>query len=98
MIIQMPQTTSYGNLGLLFNVSFSRQPFTQMRSELTEQASMNVDFSYIPEWDSWPGLFMRGVRESREEASNPELCKTWGIDYEVWKERRARGAHEPYQK
>lgn len=78
---------------------FDRQPFTHMRFELTDQAKMNVDFAYIPEWDSWPGLFMRGVSElSEEEAKNPALSGTWGIDYDIWKERRAQREREPYQK
>ena len=42
---------------------FDRQPFTHMRMELDEAGKMKVDFAYIPEWDSWPGLFMKGVSE-----------------------------------
>lgn len=78
---------------------FDRQLFTHMRLELTDQGKMNVNFAYIPEWDSWPGVFMRGVSElTEEEARNPALSGTWGVDCEHWAECRARREREPYQK
>lgn len=68
-----------------------------MRFEMDEQGKTQVDFAYIPEWDSWPGLFMRGVTDlSEEEARNPALSGTWGIDLALWHDRRARRAAEPY--
>jgi hypothetical protein len=67
-----------------------------MRFEMDEQGKTQVDFAYIPEWDRWPGLFMRGVTDlSEEEARNPALSGTWGIDLELWKEHRARWEREP---
>ncbi|WP_406736131.1 hypothetical protein [Thioclava sp. GXIMD4215] len=78
---------------------FDRDPFTHMRVELTEKGKMNINFAHIPEWDSWMGLFMRGVSElSEEEARNPELSNTWGIDLEHWQKCRARREQEPYEK
>ncbi len=72
---------------------FDRQPFTHMRLELTDQTKMNVEFAYIPEWDSWPGLFMRGVSDVPEDEA-----KQRPRFYKAWKECRARREREPYQK
>lgn len=70
---------------------FDREPFTHMRRELTDKGKMNINFAYIPEWDSWTGLFMRGVSElSEEETRNLALSNTWGIDVEHWKKCCAR--------
>ncbi len=78
---------------------FDRQPFTHMRLELNEKGQMKLDFAYIPEWDSWPGLFMRGVSElSEEEVSPPYPLGIYGIDIDELRERKARFAKEPYQK
>lgn len=78
---------------------FDRQPFTHMRYELTSDGKVNVDFAYIPEWDSWPGLFMQGVSELTEaEARDPAISNTWGIDYEHWEKCRARRQQKPYEK
>jgi hypothetical protein len=72
---------------------FSNTPFTHMRFEMDEQGKTQVDFAYIPEWDSWPGLFMRGVSEVPEEEASkrPRF-------YKAWHECRARREREPYTK
>jgi hypothetical protein len=78
---------------------FANTPFTHMRFEMDEQGKTQVDFAYIPEWDSWPGLFMRGVSElSEQEAHDPSISGTWGVDVPHWQECRARREREPYQK
>jgi hypothetical protein len=64
-----------------------------MRLEVDDAGQMKVDFAYIPEWDSWPGLFMKGVSEVPEEEA-----KQRPRFYETWKECRERFAKEPYQK
>jgi len=70
-----------------------------MRLELDEVGKMKVDFAYIPEWDSWPGLFMRGVSELTEaEISPPYPLNIFGIDAEELAKRKARYATEPYRK
>lgn len=78
---------------------FANSPFTHMRFEMDEQGKTQVDFAYIPEWDSWPGLFMRGVSElSEQEARDPSISSTWGVDLAHWQECRARREREPYTK
>ena len=78
---------------------FDRQPFTHMLYELTSDGKVNLEFACIPEWDSWPGLFMKGVSELTEaEARDPAISNTWGIDYEHWEKCRARRQLEPYEK
>lgn len=78
---------------------FDHEPFTHMRVELTDKGKMNVTFAHIPDWDSWRGLFMRGVSElSEEEARNPALSHTWGVTVEHWQKSRARREQEPYSK
>jgi hypothetical protein len=78
---------------------FDRQPFTHMRLEVDDTGQMKVDFAYIPEWDSWPGLFMKGVSELTEaEISPPYPLGIYGIDVEELNKRKARFAKEPYQK
>lgn len=78
---------------------FDREPFTHMRVELTDKGKMNLDFAHIPEWDSWTGIFMRGVSElSEEEVRNPRLSHTWGVTVEHWQKCRARREQEPYSK
>lgn len=78
---------------------FDRQPFTHMRLEVDDAGQMKVDFAYIPEWDSWPGLFMKGVSELTEaEISPPYPLGIYGIDVEELNKRKARFAREPYKK
>lgn len=78
---------------------FDRQPFTHMRYELSSEGKVNVDFAYIPEWDSWPGLFMKGVSELTEaEILPPYPLGIYGIDVEELSKRRVRFSKEPYQK
>lgn len=72
---------------------FANEPFTHMRFAMDDEGKTQVEFAYIPEWDSWPGLFMSGVSEVPEDEA-----KKRSRFYETWKECRARFAREPYQK
>ncbi|MDW6092427.1 DUF600 family protein [Vibrio rhizosphaerae] len=51
------------------NEPYKREPWTHFKATLTEAGKFKMDFAYIPEDDSWPGLFMKRVSElSLEEA------------------------------
>ncbi|WP_271270851.1 hypothetical protein [Aliamphritea hakodatensis] len=48
---------------------YERQPWSHFKASLTEEGRFKMDFAYIPQADSWPGLFMKGVSDlSWEEA------------------------------
>ncbi|ASA57901.1 MULTISPECIES: immunity protein YezG family protein [Vibrio] len=48
---------------------YKQEPWTHFKATLTEAGKFKMDFAYIPEDDSWPGLFMKRVSElSLEEA------------------------------
>lgn len=70
---------------------FAKSPFTQMRYEVTNEMKIQVRFAYIPEWDSWPSLYMKGVSDVPEEEA--EKRKRF---YEEWQKCRARREKEPY--
>ncbi|ASA57875.1 immunity protein YezG family protein [Vibrio gazogenes] len=42
---------------------FDREPWTHFKATLTEAGKFKMDFAYIPEDDSWSGLFMKRVSE-----------------------------------
>lgn len=42
---------------------FNKEPWTQFKIVLNEDGSSKIDFAYISEEDSWPGLYMRSVSD-----------------------------------
>ena len=59
---------------------FAKEPWTHFKASLTEAGKFKIDFAYIPQEDSWPGLFMKGVSElTKEEAKKNFISETdWG--------------------
>jgi hypothetical protein len=48
---------------------YKDNPWTHFKATLTESGKFKMEFAYIPQDDSWPGLFMKRVSElSLEEA------------------------------
>lgn len=70
---------------------FDQEPFTHISYTLTNDRKMDAQFAYIPEWDSWRNLFMKGVSQVPEEEA-----KLRSGFYETWKECRVRFEREPY--
>lgn len=82
-------------VGLLENLQklplFQTTPWTQCQVTLQENGKFNIEFAYIPEEDSWPGLYMRGISSLTKE----ELGSPYYIPEEIWEERVAsRSLHE----
>lgn len=46
---------------------FAKDPFTHIKYLMDSDAKIDVKLAHIPEWDSWPGLFMRGVSDLSED-------------------------------
>lgn len=65
------------------NEIFSKDPWTQFRVSLTDKGRFNIKFAYIPEEDSWPGLYMRGISDLTED----EAENVYFVPKEIWKER-----------
>ena len=42
---------------------FNKEPWTQFKIVLNEDCNFKIDFAYISEEDSWPGLYMRSVSD-----------------------------------
>ena len=42
---------------------FNKEPWTQFKIVLNEDGNFKIDFAYISEEDSWPGLYMRSVSD-----------------------------------
>jgi len=42
---------------------FNKEPWTQFKVVLNEDGNFKIDFAYISEEDSWPGLYMRSVSD-----------------------------------
>ncbi len=62
---------------------FEKEPWTHFKATLTEDCKFRISFSYIPQENSWLGLFMKGVSQlSREEA------KEHHIPEDVWRHRQ----------
>jgi hypothetical protein len=62
-----------------------------MRYTLDDKGKMDVKFAYIPEWDSWPSLYMSGVSQVPAGKLDDH-----NIPDDIWAERRARFEKEPY--
>lgn len=59
---------------------FQKEPWTHFKATLTEDGKFNIQFAYIPEEDSWPGLFLRRVSDLTEDEANE-----YYIPVEDWK-------------
>ncbi|MBS6027788.1 MAG: hypothetical protein KH899_09480, partial [Haemophilus pittmaniae] len=56
--------------------------WTQSRFTLDENGKFDVKFAYVPDEDSWPMLYLRGVSDLEENE-----IKEYGIPREIWEER-----------
>lgn len=74
-------------IDLLLNLQklplFHKDPWTQCQVTLDEKGGFKIKFAYIPEEDSWNGLYMRGISNLTES----ELDDLYYIPKEIWQER-----------
>ena len=70
---------------------FQKTPFTHIKYVLNNDGKADLKFRYIPEWDSWTGLFMRGISDVAED----ELI-TVGIPKKDWEAACKRRKVEQY--
>ena len=42
---------------------FNKEPWTQFKVLLSEEGDFKINFTYVSEEDSWPGLYMRAVSD-----------------------------------
>ena len=56
--------------------------WTQSRFTLDKNGKFDVKFAYVPDEDSWPMLYLRGVSDLEENEINE-----YGIPREIWEER-----------
>lgn len=62
---------------------FAKEPWTHFEASLNEQGNFKIQFSYIPEEDSWPSLYMRGISDLAED----EAENIYHVPKELWEER-----------
>ena len=62
---------------------FQQDSWTQCQVTLNEQGKFKIKFAYIPEEDSWPNMFMKGVSDLTEA----ELGEPNYVPKEIWEER-----------
>ena len=55
---------------------------TQYKFSLFDNMEFNIKFAYVPDEDSWPMLYLRGVSDLEENE-----IKEYGIPREIWEER-----------
>ena len=58
------------------------QEWTQYKFSLFDNIEFNIKFAYVPDEDSWPMLYLRGVSDLEENE-----IKEYGIPREIWEER-----------
>jgi hypothetical protein len=64
---------------------FEKERWTHCKVTVTDDYKLNIKFAYIPQDDSWPGLFMRGISElTLEEA------KKYYIPEEEWEKHQEK--------
>lgn len=61
---------------------YAKEPWTQFKITLSNEGKFRINFAYIPEEDSWPRIFMKGISDFTEK----EWQKT-SILKELWEER-----------
>lgn len=66
----------------LRSLEIFKEKWTNYRITLTEEGRFNAEFSYIPEEDHWPGLYMKAVSDLKED----ELGE-YNIPVEEWEQR-----------
>lgn len=59
------------------------EQWTHCHISLLDSGRFNIDFAYITEADSWPGLYMRGVSDLTEY----EADHVYYVPKEIWAER-----------
>ena len=59
---------------------FSKEPWTHFKVSLNEERSFKIEFAYIPEENSWVGLYMKSV----SDLDQSELDE-YHIPLEEWK-------------
>lgn len=73
------------------NEIFSGECWTQFKISLTNEGKFKIEFAYIPQEDSWPGLYMRGVGDLTEY----EADHVYYVPKEIWAERVKQKTQEP---
>jgi len=63
---------------------FEKEQWTHCKVSLTNDQKFNIEFKYVKEEDSWPGLFMKGVSGLTYE----EVRKHCNIPKKEWKKRQ----------
>ncbi|WP_036758907.1 immunity protein YezG family protein [Photobacterium halotolerans] len=68
---------------------YKREPWTHFKFTLFPKGKFKMEFSYIPQDDSWPGVFMRRVSDlTLEEAKNYYIPENeWNKCIEKYKEK-----------
>ena len=46
---------------------FKKDPFTHFEATLTDEKKFSLNFAWVPQPDSWPRLFMKGVSQLTED-------------------------------
>lgn len=72
---------------------FADDPFTHITVSVDDAGKLTLDVARIPEWDSWPRLYMRGVSEVTDDEA-----RTLPIPPAILAECRAQRLAQPYQK
>ena len=55
---------------------YKNDPFSQFEAHLTNDKNLRMKFAFIPEEDSWQGLYMRRVSELSEEEAQQVFIPT----------------------
>ncbi|PJC86805.1 hypothetical protein CSW98_07370 [Vibrio sp. HA2012] len=66
---------------------FKKEPWTHCKVTVTDEGKLTINFAYIENENSWPGLYMRGVSELTVEEADE-----YGIPYEDWVKQQNKKA------
>lgn len=61
---------------------YTNEPWTQFEVILSNEGKFKINFAYIPEKDSWPRVYMKGISDFSER----EWQET-SIPKEIWEKR-----------
>jgi len=70
---------------------FAADPFTHIKCVMDGNAKLDMTVAHIPEWDSWPGLFMRGVSDLAEDELSDAL-----VSKDDWRACCQKRKEHPY--
>lgn len=67
---------------------YTKEPWTQFKVTLSNEGKIRINFAYIPEEDSWTGLYMRSISELTEQEAREAYIPKEDWEYRVRQKNR----------